>query len=61
MKTAGEEPEARFVVGIDLGTTNSAVAFVDTRARGGAARAVQTFAVPQLVAPGEVAARRWPR
>ncbi|MBE7220428.1 MAG: Hsp70 family protein, partial [Caulobacteraceae bacterium] len=47
---------ARFVVGIDLGTTNSALAFVDTAARGDAARTVGTFPVPQLVAPGETAA-----
>ncbi len=48
---------ARFVVGIDLGTTNSAVAFVDTQARGEAARTVRMFPVPQLVAPGEIEAR----
>ena len=40
--------ESPFLVGIDLGTTNSAVAFVDTR-RGGR---VQLFRVPQLTAPG---------
>ncbi len=55
--TGSERFPARFVVGIDLGTTNSAVAFVDTAARGEAARAVKTFPVPQLVAPGEVEAR----
>jgi len=42
--------ESPFLVGIDLGTTNSAVAFVDTR-RGGR---VQMFRVPQLTAPGLV-------
>ena len=42
--------ESPFLVGIDLGTTNSAVAFVDTR-RGGR---VQLFRVPQLTAPGRV-------
>jgi len=46
---------ARFLIGIDLGTTNSAVAFVDTRA---ADPRVRVFEVPQLVAPGEVAPRR---
>jgi molecular chaperone DnaK (HSP70) len=45
----------RFLIGIDLGTTNSAVAYVDTR--GGDTR-VRLFEVPQLVAPGEVAPRR---
>ncbi len=44
---------ARYLVGIDLGTTNSACAYVDT-ARG---RAVETFAVPQLVALGRVERR----
>jgi len=46
---------ARFLIGIDLGTTNSAVAFVDTRA---ADPRVRVFEVPQLVAPGDVAPRR---
>ena len=43
----------RFVVGIDLGTTNCAVAFVDLAVN----TAVQVFQIPQLVAPGEVEAR----
>ncbi|MCX5747039.1 MAG: hsp70 family protein [Proteobacteria bacterium] len=46
---------ARFLIGIDLGTTNSAVAFVDTAS---ADRRVGVFEIPQLVAPGEIAARR---
>ena len=45
---------ARFLIGIDLGTTNSAVAYVDTRE----GDAVRIFEVPQLVAPGEAAPRR---
>jgi molecular chaperone DnaK (HSP70) len=45
---------ARFVVGIDLGTTNSAVAFVDTQA---ASPAIEMFAIEQLVAPGSVEKR----
>ena len=44
---------ARFIVGIDLGTTNTACAFVDTAA----GRTLHVFEVPQLVAPGEVGAR----
>ncbi|MBY0277282.1 hsp70 family protein, partial [Candidatus Binatia bacterium] len=44
---------ARFVVGIDLGTTNSAVAW----AKLGGDGKVQPFAVRQLVAEGEVLAR----
>ena len=46
---------SRFLIGIDLGTTNSAVSFVDTRAGD---NRVRVFEVPQLVAPGEVAPRR---
>ncbi|HSV06749.1 MAG TPA: Hsp70 family protein, partial [Candidatus Binatus sp.] len=44
---------SRFVVGIDLGTTNTACAYVDTSA----GRAIEVFAAPQLVAPAEVRAR----
>jgi molecular chaperone DnaK (HSP70) len=46
---------ARYLIGIDLGTTNSAVAYVDMRA---ADARVRVFEVPQLVAPGDVAPRR---
>ena len=45
----------RFVVGIDLGTTNCALGWVDTSA-GDAAR-VRIQDIPQLVNPGEVAPR----
>jgi molecular chaperone DnaK (HSP70) len=45
----------RYAIGIDLGTTNSAIAYVDTAA---ADVRVRVFEVPQLVAPGEVAPRR---
>ncbi len=45
---------ARYVVGIDLGTTNSAVAFVDSEA---ASPAIEMFAIAQLVAPGVVEPR----
>lgn len=44
---------ARFVVGIDLGTTNSALAYVDT----GAEPAVTPFPVPQVVGQGVVEPR----
>jgi molecular chaperone DnaK (HSP70) len=46
--------QSRFVIGIDLGTTNTAVAFVDTQA---ADQRVQVFAIPQLVAAGVVTTR----
>ncbi len=45
---------SRYVVGIDLGTTNSALAFVDT---GAGEPKVQSFLIPQVVNPGEVDAR----
>ncbi len=48
-------PPARFVVGIDLGTTNSAVAYVDTGAPGDPV--VQHLSIPQVVQPGVVEAR----
>jgi molecular chaperone DnaK (HSP70) len=46
---------ARFIIGVDLGTTNTAVACVDTAA---ADLRVATFEVTQLVAPGETDPRR---
>ena len=45
---------SRFIVGIDLGTTNSVVAFVDTAAE---RLAVQILPIPQVTAPGNVEAR----
>ncbi|MGA2799491.1 MAG: Hsp70 family protein, partial [Thermoguttaceae bacterium] len=45
---------SRYAVGFDLGTTNSAVCYVDTQE---SPWRVRTFAVPQLVAPGQVEAR----
>ncbi len=44
----------RFIVGIDLGTTNSALAWVDAAAPEDQAR-VHVEPIPQLVNPGEVA------
>jgi molecular chaperone DnaK (HSP70) len=43
----------RYVIGIDLGTTNCAVAAADVESGDGA----QAFAIPQVVGPGEVEAR----
>ncbi len=45
----------RFVVGIDLGTTNCAVAYADTAAAG--EPRVTALEIPQLVSPGEVQSR----
>src|SRR4051812_1586213 len=47
----------RYIVGIDLGATNCAGAYVDTRGRERPTAAIQPFDVPQLVAPGETAPR----
>jgi molecular chaperone DnaK (HSP70) len=44
---------SRYIVGIDLGTTNCAVAFVDTEAPGDKA-IIEHLAIDQVTAPGEV-------
>ncbi|HVI73512.1 MAG TPA: Hsp70 family protein, partial [Anaeromyxobacteraceae bacterium] len=49
---------ARFLVGIDLGTINTALAYVDLAAEGDPADALRVFNIPQLVAPGEIGERR---
>src|SRR5690606_6994106 len=49
---------SRFLIGIDLGTTNSALASVDaSAARPGRPAPIRPFPMPQLVAPGETAPR----
>src|SRR5581483_6905880 len=53
VSTAPHGGGARYVVGIDLGTTNSAVAWAEP----GRGRAVSVFPVPQLAGEGEVRAR----
>jgi molecular chaperone DnaK (HSP70) len=52
-------PDARYVVGIDLGTTNCVLAWIDAQAAtpGEEAPRVEALAVPQLVKPGVVDAR----
>src|SRR5260370_3701330 len=49
---------SRFLIGIDLGTTNSALAYMDLQEKGksGTPR-IQPFRVPQLVAAGEIGPR----
>jgi molecular chaperone DnaK (HSP70) len=49
-----DELPSRYVVGIDLGTTNSAVTYVDTQED---AWQVRVFSIPQLVASGQVESR----
>ena len=46
---------ARFLVGIDLGTTHTVVAYADLQA--GENASVHRFAIPQLIGPGELAQR----
>ncbi|QEH36312.1 Chaperone protein DnaK [Aquisphaera giovannonii] len=56
---------SRYVVGIDLGTTNSAIAYAASEAEGSAAGAgpgaattpIETLPIPQLVAAGDVSER----
>ncbi len=51
--------KSRYVIGIDLGTTNSAITYIDTRKHPtGGVDAIQTFAIPQLIAEGEIAERQ---
>ena len=45
---------SRYVVGIDLGTTNSAVTYIDTHEQ---PWQVRVLPLPQLVGPGEVESR----
>jgi len=47
--------EPRFAIGIDLGTSNTALCYADLRE--GSRPEIHTFAVPQLVAPGDVQPR----
>ena len=51
------EVSSRYLIGIDLGTTNSAVAYVDTQEPiTGDAPPIHVFDIPQLIAEGEVGA-----
>jgi molecular chaperone DnaK (HSP70) len=49
--------DTRYIVGIDLGTTNSVVAYVDTESKPQDAPPIQIFPIPQLVNPGVVEER----
>src|SRR5437899_5914880 len=48
---------ARCLGGIDLGTTNSALAYIDLQKGRAAQPEIHKFPVPQLVAPGEMGTR----
>lgn len=45
---------SRYIIGIDLGTTNSCVAYVDTDLESNPALQVRTFPIPQLTSEGRV-------
>ena len=49
-----ESIDKRFVVGIDLGTTNCAVAYADLQGEKDAKSNIRLFKIPQLTGPGEV-------
>jgi len=46
--------DQRYIIGIDLGTTNSAVSYVDLHAEGNEGTRIRLFPIPQLTGPGEV-------
>ena len=48
---------SRYIVGIDLGTTNCVVAYVDTQSAETQPPAIRLFQIPQLVTPGNVEER----
>ena len=54
MQTAEKKPKSQFIIGIDLGTTNSAVAFVRRQSSAEIEfPIIELYEIPQLVAPGE--------
>ena len=49
------ESPSRYLIGIDLGTTNSSVAYIDTKEIDWVGPPViRTFLIPQLIAEGEL-------
>jgi len=50
------ETPSRYLIGIDLGTTNSAIAYIDSKdaAREPSPSGIRVFEVAQLIGPGEV-------
>ncbi|HYE21631.1 MAG TPA: Hsp70 family protein [Tepidisphaeraceae bacterium] len=54
MGAPDDQPKPRYVIGIDLGTTNSAVAYVDTDEK---SWRVRDFPIPQHVSPTDVESR----
>ncbi len=52
-----EETQYKYIVGIDLGTTNSAVSYVDLTIKDSGKNKICFLDIPQLVAPGEIGQR----
>src|SRR5690349_21068828 len=51
------EDSSRYTIGVDLGTTNSVVAYIDQQGgKNKTSSEIRVFQVPQLVAEGEVRA-----
>jgi len=46
--------QTRYIIGIDLGTTNSAVSYVDLSDESIAKPQIQIFRIPQITGPGEI-------
>jgi molecular chaperone DnaK (HSP70) len=59
MKYQGESnlPEPTYIIGIDLGTTNSVVAYADAKTAPGNPPEIRIFPIPQTVGPGTVEKR----
>ncbi len=49
-----EEKSKNYIIGIDLGTTNSAVAYVDLRETPVKHKGINLFKIPQLTGPSEI-------
>ncbi len=49
-----DREDRRFIIGIDLGTTNCAAAYVDLQEKKTAGKGLRIFKVPQLTGPGQV-------
>ena len=52
-----DAPTPRYVVGIDLGTTHSVLAYIDRQQGADEHVNVEVLAIPQLIAPGEIEER----
>jgi len=55
-----KEPKSRFVIGIDLGTTNSVLSYIDLKEEsdGSSPPQIKIFPCPQIEAPGEIKEHR---